>query len=94
MAKHTPGPWKTIPSPHGRKYQCVQFGADEMYTSLEMRAADARLVAAAPDLLAIVKSILGWADLCECGEPFCRTTLARAAIAKAEGSPSPQEAPK
>ena len=58
--KHTPGPWKTIPSPHGRKYRCVQFGADDSYTSLEMLPADARLVAAAPDLLQLVLEFENW----------------------------------
>jgi hypothetical protein len=48
---YTPGPWKVIPSPHGDKYRCVQFGADDMYTSLEMLPKDARLTAAAPDLV-------------------------------------------
>lgn len=48
---NTPGPWKVIPSPHGDKYRCVQIGADEMYTTLEMLPADADLIAAAPDLL-------------------------------------------
>jgi hypothetical protein len=48
---HTPGPWKVIPSPHGPKYACVQYGADDSYTSLEMLPADAQLTAAAPALL-------------------------------------------
>ncbi len=58
MSARTAGPWKTIPSPHGRKYRCVQFGASDMYTSLEMLPADARLVAAAPELLDALKLIV------------------------------------
>ena len=52
---HTPGPWKVIRSPHGNDYRCVQLGADEMYTTLEMLPADARLIAASPDLLQALK---------------------------------------
>ena len=61
---HTPGPWKVIPPGHGHptEYQCVQFGADEMYTSLEMLPADARLCAAAPDLLALCRSMKQWLE--------------------------------
>ena len=51
MSAHTAGPWKVIPSPHGAKYKCVQLGSDDTYTTLEMVPADARLIAAAPDLL-------------------------------------------
>lgn len=55
--KHTPGPWKVIPAP-SRKYLCVQFGADEMYGSLEMLPADAWLTSAAPDLVAAAETVL------------------------------------
>jgi hypothetical protein len=53
MSKHTPGPWKTVKPMHGHKtkYLCVQVGEDEAYSTLEMLPADAKLVAAAPDLL-------------------------------------------
>lgn len=56
--KHTPGPWKVIRSPHGPKYKCVQYGADDSYTSLEMLPSDARLTAAAPDMLAALKQVV------------------------------------
>lgn len=52
---HTPGPWKTIRSPHGRDYLCVQIGADEQYTTLELLPGDARLIASTPDLLEALK---------------------------------------
>ena len=52
---HTPGPWKVIPSPHGSKYKCVQIGKDEMYATLEMLPADARLIALAPDFAALLE---------------------------------------
>lgn len=88
VSKHTPGPWKTIPSPHGRKYRCVQFGTDETYTSLEMLPADARLVAAAPDLLAALRELLprGWRD--GTMDHMQGVKLARKALDKASGKGS------
>lgn len=61
-ATHTPGPWKTIKPGHGLKteYLSVQVGSNEMYSTLEMLPADARLVAAAPDLLEAAKVALLW----------------------------------
>jgi hypothetical protein len=56
-AKHTPGPWKVRASPHGKRYACVQIGRDEAYTTLELEPADARLIAAAPELLEALKAI-------------------------------------
>ncbi|QBF27186.1 hypothetical protein EXN22_16350 [Pseudomonas tructae] len=51
--------------------------------------ANARLIAAAPELLVVAQEFLeALAEqgiLCECGEADCRTTRARAAIAKARG---------
>lgn len=53
------------------------------------QAANARLIAAAPDLLAVANDFneaLGELGMhCECGQPDCRTTRLRAAIAKATG---------
>ena len=50
---------------------------------------DARLIAAAPDLLAALKALLGWNPTCRSGiddDAFGATIdAARAAIAKAEG---------
>lgn len=84
MAKHTPGPWKTIKSRHGRGYLCVQIGADEMYTTLEMKPADARVMAAAPDMLAALKGLMprGWDDGTMDHMPGVKA--ARLAIKKAE----------
>lgn len=55
---HTPGPWKVIKSPHGPKYRCVQIGPDDTYTTLEMMPADANLIAAAPELLALLRELI------------------------------------
>lgn len=62
MSEHTPGPWKTIPSRHGSEYLCVALDENENYTTLEILPADARLIAAAPELLAACKSALKWFD--------------------------------
>jgi hypothetical protein len=81
---HSPGPWKVIPPQHGHptEYQCVQFGVDDMYTSLEMLPADAHLCAAAPDLLAGAKAMLAARD----SKASVDAVIAlRDAIAKAEG---------
>jgi hypothetical protein len=50
------------------------------------KEANARLIAAAPDLLAACRSVIANVALCECGEPDCGTTKLRAAIAKATGA--------
>jgi hypothetical protein len=77
---HTPGPWKVIPPGHGHAtgYQCVQFGADDTYTSLEMLPADARLCAAAPDLLEVLNLVYGCL-------PLSLQKRAKAVLDKAEG---------
>ena len=56
--KHTPGPWKVVPPGHGHptEYLCVELDANEMYATVEMLPADARLIAAAPDLLEALKA--------------------------------------
>lgn len=98
-AKHTPGPW-FISSPGGKSRLYVgplviqshrtafphalvpmdQIGDDELY-------ANARLIAAAPDLLEALIECLS--DDFDTDEPNSRTTMirerARAAIAKAAG---------
>lgn len=81
---HTPGPWKAVPSPHGRGYKCVQIGKDESYTTLEMLPADADLAAAAPDLLAAAQA--AWNCIAELSPTQARVEVAQmlqAAIKKA-----------
>lgn len=100
-AKHAPGPWWVTDSGvrnaggyicHTNKAQHYE-GQDERYESeTAERAANAHLIAAAPDLLAVTRDFeealqeLGL--FCECGAADCRTTRLRAAIAKAAGEPS------
>jgi hypothetical protein len=57
--KHTPGPWKVVPPAHGHptEYLCVELDAEQMYGTVEMLPADARLIAAAPDLLEALQGL-------------------------------------
>lgn len=107
MSTHTPGPWEWWTSNSWRRLRSnpangrdvgviVPFVAPDGHPDLEVSAADMRLIAAAPDLLALAKQYAG-----ECGHcdgagvrykraigpdkepcPFCADI--RAVIAKAE----------
>ena len=87
-AKHTPGPWEDV-GPNEEGERCI-FGGDDSGVAVtipvgnpdmnEARSiANARLIAAAPELLEAIKGVVRIAD---------RNTVefdaARAAIAKAE----------
>ncbi len=50
LADATPGPWKSKKSVHGNQYRYVEIGGPDGSTTLEQKPADARLLAAAPDL--------------------------------------------
>ena len=86
---HTPGPWKTAPCSGGG---LILVRPNSGQISLQIfPAADARLIAAAPDLLAALKDWLeGHEDACRRaigdtgGCPTCPDI--RAAIARAEGA--------
>jgi hypothetical protein len=81
MSKHTPGPWEVEddtdevivsrdPEANGFQIVAKTYGPDD--------AANARLIAAAPDLLAALKHVRDiYADI----------EIVRDAIAKAEGGP-------
>jgi hypothetical protein len=58
MSEPTPGPWKVRKSPYGPRYLCVQIGKDDRYTTSELEPADARLMAAAPEMLAALRAVL------------------------------------
>jgi hypothetical protein len=84
MSKHTPGPWVSGLRADGGRINV--YADDTMATRIcrvETGAEDARIVAAAPDLLAALIAVVRVAD---------RTTVefdaARAAIAKARGGES------
>jgi hypothetical protein len=61
MAEHTPGPWRVVTASHGRTVGVV---ADDQVTVVTIRSAsdedraNARLIAAAPALLAACKALV------------------------------------
>jgi hypothetical protein len=105
MSKHTPGPWGVGSAPrsaHTNKDKCLYIhGADPYAMVCELGSekhpehqANARLIAAAPDLLAALRDVLrycvtssGLPDLGKGRTPEQQAAMnqARAAIEKAEG---------
>ena len=98
-AQHTPGPWRleagrTIVTSSGAFY--LAYGSDAHtslphFTSPTELDANARLIAAAPDLLAALEAVDNVIELVECGDPQCSDAspcegrIVRAAIAQATG---------
>ncbi len=96
MSKHTPGPWNTLPEEvdktyirvRGTRLGCRYKVANVMtpdYVCVHPREAEetranARLIAAAPDLLEALKAVVRVAD-----RKTDEFDAARAAIKKAEG---------
>jgi hypothetical protein len=98
-AQHTPGPW-IVPHfardevkcncgyvfsefQHGMGSICdVNHGAED--EPVEIAKANARLIAAAPDLLRVAELLVDWLDEEEGAHRLC--DVARTAIAKATGS--------
>lgn len=89
-ATHTPGPWRIIPRAHERNGPCIQRGREGGFMvkgmSSEAEDADARLIAAAPDLLAACKEAEEQLSIMA-ASPASNWWVQklRAAIAKAEG---------
>ncbi len=101
-AKHTPGPWSFGPAVPGAK-RCFYISGNHDANNREVDIgtvqggyysceANARLIAAAPDLLAALKDTLDFLerhsnrwDGVNGKHPQLVVTAARAAIAKAEG---------
>lgn len=91
-AQHTPGPWTSQAGiirtaggavailPNG--LYCVRSAA----RNADENQANARLIAAAPELLAGLEQVLHWID-CDCDRSKHSLEAARAAIAKAKGRP-------
>ena len=90
-AQHTPGPWHIYPD--NRRWICADDRMPVAYTQIEARelpqnAANALLIAAAPELLAMLARILdGVLRLPELPATLCALDVeqARAAIAAAKG---------
>lgn len=102
-AAPTPGPWKVVESPAAVKNRCI-VRKERQGTCLLSRhiatvsvhgpdaenEANARLLAAAPDLLAACQRALEWLVVSPGGASIAETCAAvRAAIAKAEGMGTP-----
>ena len=95
MSKHTPGPWKRIAnSIKSRKANCVivrlpaltDCVGDETADQIKEWDANARLIAAAPDLLEALEEavyMLGIQEINEDSKPYERRIMA--ALAKAKG---------
>ena len=89
-ARHTPGPWFVSDRPHsyGREVsagspggQVIAGGNGAPWPDLFEQQANAKLIAAAPDLLAALQGVLRVAD-----RKTDEFDAARAAIAKATGN--------
>lgn len=105
MNKHTPGPWvvgkaarNPYPDPPGDKWSIAAYGCWIAGVYPFVRGcqddseakANARLIAAAPDLLEACRAMVdcyegGMDSGCDPPRPDCPACQARAAIAKAEG---------
>jgi hypothetical protein len=92
MSKHTPGPWQVFTTKDGTRFIGIgdadgvgvtdpRFG---LWRGGQEREANARLIAAAPDLLEALKWAIERLDLL--AEQSDRAETARAAIIKAEAT--------
>lgn len=94
---HTPGPWIVDPDDrNGMEWNIHIVLADKPHHRICFMASDgpnkenARLIAAAPDMLAALRAVADSDLRCEVGvDHECPLDLVRAAIAKAEGMPLP-----
>ncbi len=100
MTAHTPGPWIVGQDTYDMRRRMIYTtdGTDVTpvaFTGRDNADADARLIAAAPALLAALRGLLGAAGLNEDAlEEYDRDLIgdARAALALADGTPtSPRE---
>ncbi len=100
MSKHTPGPWHATVPPSSDIHFIRNIDSDDAGQIAKVRVgpvleqaealANARLIAAAPDLLEALECLQEWVDNCfqeYSDAEVC--SVARAAIAKAEGRGTP-----
>ena len=95
-AAHTPGPWEWIDDGlfqerNGDAVMVATFEYDRG-ADIEVSDADARLIAAAPDLLEALKRLESTARILpeSMDEPGSAMSQARAAISRAEGRTEPK----
>ncbi len=99
--KHTPGPWHStgryVGSGHAKMNICECSDNSGCWSNAPEAVANARLIAAAPELLEACMAMLEWDDREKdhavdfyAGMDLCRAAFdkARAAIAKATGEPA------
>lgn len=90
--KHTPGPWRTVPSTAGGgtvRLDVVSDGAEfsPSYVGGDMLPEDARLIAVAPELLAALKAIKRKTDESrDFRSAAACAAIAQAALVKATGN--------
>jgi hypothetical protein len=97
MSKFTPGPWRINRHGFETSYLCHEFIEGDSGIAVfgvwhpenhKEQEANARLIAAAPELYEALKDLL---DVCHCenncapDDMTCATNKARAALAKVEG---------
>ncbi len=98
-AQHTPGPWSACSGDAGQKFniECAGTGNDLLPVAILKgpdRRANARLIAAAPDLLAALEEITALAYKLSMEAPTLTPSVdriiphARAVIARAKGGAS------
>ena len=83
MSKHTPGPWIQVGDTVGVPVGRVAWVFAPTSSTWTEEIANARLIAAAPDLLEALRGLLEVTDFYELYG--AKTEAARAAIAKVEG---------
>ena len=84
--KHTPGPWIAQRDPNAIMADDWCIGAQGQIDSVAVCSErDARLIAAAPDLLEALKCLVGWFDDDRMNGAEKQIKKARAAIRKATG---------
>lgn len=93
MTKFTQGPWTNdtdncIYAGDEAVAMAFGFGAGKAYDHTPETAANARLIAAAPELLAALQHIASFTAYVDCDNCNEMNVVARAAIAKATGSAS------
>ena len=99
ITKWTPGPWFVCPEPPpndqwvagetiGSTPEGTRVADPAIFSNDERRKADARLIAAAPELYIALAAVLGWLDDNPTGlELLTAANHARHILAKARGNP-------
>lgn len=87
MGEYTPGPWTSGESylaDHGREFEVSTEERRGVWVAKTQSLADARLIAAAPDLLEAVTEYLEWGPMSN-SDRYIFEQKFRKAIAKAKG---------